>query len=192
MRSPKARPKSMNKTITSPTTSKRPPMRPDEMENSTAPTTSPPPRMRPKGVPLVGEGSTRSPDNINMNERAARGELTTQPRKNPKRKMPQSSGGDRSNTPPKLPATGMNKAMKAGGMMKKGYKAGGKMPDLSGDGKVTQKDVLMGRGVIKKKAGGMMKKGYKAGGKMKKGYKKGGKVRGAGIARKGVRAARMI
>ena len=130
-------------------------MRPDEMENSTAPTTSPPPRVRPRGVPLVGEGSTRSPDNINMKERAARGELTTQPRKNPKRKMPQpqSSGGDRSNTPPKLPATGMNKAMKAGGMMKKGYKAGGKM---------------------------------------KKGYKKGGKVRGAGIARKGVRAARMI
>ena len=65
--------------------------------------------------------------------------------------------------------------MKAGGMMKKGYKAGGKMPDLSGDGKVTQKDVLMGRGVIKKKAGGMMKKGYK----------KGGKIRGYGMARGG-------
>jgi hypothetical protein len=65
--------------------------------------------------------------------------------------------------------------MKAGGMTKKGYKAGGKMPDLSGDGKVTQKDVLMGRGVIKKKAGGMMKKGYK----------KGGKIRGYGMARGG-------
>jgi len=65
--------------------------------------------------------------------------------------------------------------MKAGGMAKKGYKAGGKMPDLSGDGKVTQKDVLMGRGVIKKKAGGMMKKGYK----------KGGKIRGYGMARGG-------
>lgn len=83
--------------------------------------------------------------------------------------------------------------MKAGGMAKKGYKAGGKMPDLSGDGKVTQKDVLMGRGVVKKKAGGMLKKkGYAAGGMMKKGYKKGGKVRGAGIARKGVRAAKMV
>ena len=29
-----------------------------------------------------------------------------------------------------------------------------KFPDLSGDGKVTQKDILMGRGVIKKKRGG--------------------------------------
>ena len=29
-----------------------------------------------------------------------------------------------------------------------------KFPDLSGDGKVTKKDILMGRGVIKKKRGG--------------------------------------
>ncbi len=29
-----------------------------------------------------------------------------------------------------------------------------KFPDLSGDGKVTQKDILMGRGVIKRKRGG--------------------------------------
>jgi len=79
-----------------------------------------------------------------------------------------------------------------------GMKAGGKFPDLSGDGKVTQKDILMGKGVIKKKGGGKVKpKGAAAGG----GYKKGGmktktatkkrvskaKVRGAGIARKGVR-----
>ena len=27
-----------------------------------------------------------------------------------------------------------------------------KFPDLSGDGKVTKKDILMGRGVIKKKS----------------------------------------
>jgi len=50
-------------------------------------------------------------------------------------------------------------------------------------------------GKVKKKGyakGGMMKKkGYAAGGMMKKGYKKGGKVRGAGIARKGVRPAKM-
>jgi len=64
--------------------------------------------------------------------------------------------------------------------MKKGYKAGGKMPDLTGDGKVTQADVLKGRGA------------FKAGGMMKKGYKKGGKVRGAGKATKGVRAAKMV
>ncbi len=67
-----------------------------------------------------------------------------------------------------------------GGLMKKGYKAGGKMPDLTGDGKVTQADVLKGRGA------------FKAGGMMKKGYKKGGKVRGAGKATKGVRAAKMV
>lgn len=43
------------------------------------------------------------------------------------------------------------------------------------------------------KAGGMMKKkGYAKGGMMKKGYKKGGKIRGCGIARKGVRAAKMV
>ena len=91
------------------------------------------------------------------------------------------------------------KAM-GGGMMKskmkaKGMKAGGKtpFPDLNKDGKVTQKDILMGRGVVKKKAGGAMKsKGYAKGGAMKtKGYKAGGKVRGAGIARKGVRPAKI-
>ena len=123
------------------------------------------------------------------------------------------------------------KKMMGGGMMKSkmgtkggamggkkkmapGMKAGGKFPDLSGDGKVTQKDILMGKGVIKKKGGGKVKpKGAAAGGGYKKGgmkpkgaaagggYKKGGmktktatkkrvskpKVRGAGIARKGVR-----
>lgn len=99
------------------------------------------------------------------------------------------------------------KAMR-GGMMKskmkaKGYKAGGKtsFPDLNKDGEVTQADILQGRGVVKKKAGGMMKsKGYAKGGAMKtKGYAKGGvaggkkkqKVRGAGIARRGVRPAKM-
>jgi len=49
------------------------------------------------------------------------------------------------------------------------------MKDLSGDGKITKKDVLIGRGVIKKKSGGMIKKGYKYGGKVK-GYKAGGCV----------------
>ena len=29
-----------------------------------------------------------------------------------------------------------------------------KFPDLSGDGKITQKDILMGRGVVKKAMGG--------------------------------------
>ena len=92
------------------------------------------------------------------------------------------------------------KGYKAGGKIKtKGYKAGGQMkekskfPDLNKDGKVTQADILQGRGVVKKKAGGMMKsKGYAKGGAMKtKGYKTGGKVRGAGIARRGVRPAKI-
>ena len=92
-------------------------------------------------------------------------------------------------------------------MSKKGYAAGGlkngmtkkksKFPDLSGDGKVTQKDILMGKGVVKKKNGGMMKKkSYANGGMMKKkGYAKGGKVgkvRSCGIATKGVRKAKMV
>jgi hypothetical protein len=56
---------------------------------------------------------------------------------------------------------GMKKRMKrggrtmkrGGGMMKKRMKKGGaakKFPDLSGDGKVTKKDVLIAKGVIKK------------------------------------------
>ena len=48
------------------------------------------------------------------------------------------------------------KKLKAKGL-KKGSKK--KFPDLSGDGKVTMKDILMGRGVVKGRAqGGAMKK----------------------------------
>ena len=104
-----------------------------------------------------------------------------------------------------------------GKRMPTGMKGGGTFPDLSGDGEVTQKDILMGKGVVKKQAGGMAKKGpkgYAKGGMKKgpKGYAKGGmkkgpkgyaaggmkskkttkqKVRGAGIPRKGVRPAKM-
>jgi hypothetical protein len=70
--------------------------------------------------------------------------------------------------------------------MKKGGPAG-KFPDLTGDGKVTQADILKGRGVAKKKAGGMMKsKGYAKGGMMKsKGYAKGGAMKKKGYANGG-------
>jgi len=61
------------------------------------------------------------------------------------------------------------------------------MKDLSGDGKVTKKDVLIGRGVIEKKNGGMVKKGYKNGGKVK-GYKNGGCV----MAGRGVSDTQMV
>ena len=61
------------------------------------------------------------------------------------------------------------------------------MKDLSGDGKITKKDVLIGRGVIKKKDGGMLKKGYMGGGKVNKGYMNGGCV----MAGRGVRKTKM-
>jgi hypothetical protein len=44
-----------------------------------------------------------------------------------------------------------------GGLMRKPYNTGGEtFPDLSGDGETTFKDILIGRGVIKKAKGGIM------------------------------------
>ena len=65
-----------------------------------------------------------------------------------------------------------------GGSISK-LKAGG-FPDLSGDGKITKKDVLMGRGVVKKQRGGEvnglkkmgMNKGGLAGRLAQRGYGK--------------------
>jgi hypothetical protein len=63
---------------------------------------------------------------------------------------------------------GMKKRMKRGGSAKK--KRSKKFPDMSGDGKVTKKDILIAKGVIKKPTrkkamgGGMMKKRMKKGG----------------------------
>ena len=106
----------------------------------------------------------------------------------------------------KLPKEVRNKMgfMKNGGLAAatkklraQGMKDGGsakKFPDLSGDGKVTMKDVLMGRGVIKKKDGGMVleiglrpatKKEMKVAKEMGKKPKKmanGGMARGTGAA----------
>ena len=58
------------------------------------------------------------------------------------------------------------------------------MKDLSGDGKITQKDIMIGRGVIKKRNGGMIKsKGMAGGGKVKaKGMAMGGQVKSKGMA----------
>ena len=47
-----------------------------------------------------------------------------------------------------------------------------KFPDLSGDGKITQKDILMGRGVIKKAMGGGVSEAIN--GLKKQGLKNGG------------------
>ena len=67
-----------------------------------------------------------------------------------------------------------------GGRNPMGMKNGG-FPDLNKDGKVTQADILQGRGVVKKKAGGMAKKGYANGGAVRKTTK----PRGVGAATRG-------
>ena len=65
----------------------------------------------------------------------------------------------------KLGGKKLDKKAKGGSISK--LKAGG-FPDLSGDGKITKKDVLMGRGVVKKAMGGeingLRKMGMKVGG----------------------------
>ena len=56
----------------------------------------------------------------------------------------------------KMRGGGMVKKLRGGGMVKK-MKMGGSaktFPDLTGDGKVTQKDILVGKGVLKKAVGG--------------------------------------
>ena len=79
--------------------------------------------------------------------------------------------------------------------IRKAFKKGG-FPDLSGDGKTTMKDILIGRGVIKK-GGGNMRKGKMGGGMMKKRMKRGGmakkkRVKKAvgGLSSAGIRALR--
>jgi hypothetical protein len=67
---------------------------------------------------------------------------------------------------------------KMGGVTK--AKNGKSFPDLNKDGKITQKDILIGKGVLPKtaKKGGTMKKSMSMGGKMNMGgmMKKGGKM----------------
>ena len=58
-----------------------------------------------------------------------------------------------------------------GGMMKRGMYKKGSFPDMSGDGKVTQKDILIAKGVIKKANGGVTEA---INGLKKQGLKKGG------------------
>jgi hypothetical protein len=56
---------------------------------------------------------------------------------------------------------GMMEARKKGMGLRMANGGEAKFPDLSGDGKITQKDILMGRGVIKKAEGGVVKKRVK-------------------------------
>ena len=53
---------------------------------------------------------------------------------------------------------GMMEARKKGMGLRMANGGEAKFPDFSGDGKITQKDILMGRGVIKKAKGGVVKK----------------------------------
>lgn len=50
----------------------------------------------------------------------------------------------------------------------------GKFPDLSGDGKITMKDILIGRGVVKKTEGGDLETGMMGGGSVDDAMKYGG------------------
>jgi len=91
------------------------------------------------------------------------------------------------------PSTKVEVMMAKGGMANKK----GKFPDLTGDGKVTQADILKGRGVKKMMGGGMAKKKMMAKGGMakKKMMAKGGmakkKMRGGGMAKKKMRGGGM-
>ena len=92
---------------------------------------------------------------------------------------------------PKMSPSKKRRILEAEGRMQQGQTGSvGEPIDVSGDTESEDYETF----VNKKKGGGMLKKkkkGYAMGGKMKKGYAKGGKVRGAGIARKGVRPAKM-
>ena len=103
----------------------------------------------------------------------------------------------------------MVKKMMAGGKAKKGYAIGKTVSkpdfidiDKDGDKTESMKSASMDMQPKKAKGGGMMKKGYAKGKMVKKGMAAGGKakgaakggkskVRGAGIAKKGVRPAKM-
>ncbi len=73
---------------------------------------------------------------------------------------------------------GMMEARKKGMGLKMANGGDAKFPDLTGDGKVTQKDILKGRGV----------EGFKGGGAVKKRVvKRKPKARGTGAAVKGTK-----
>ena len=130
-----------------------------------------------------------------------RGVIDFLPGKSRKKKPVKKMGGGMMKTKGMSKGGAMKKKGMAmgGAMKKKGMAMGGaakKFPDLTGDGKVTQADILKGRGVTKKKGGGMAKKGYAKGGMAKKGYAKGGMAKkgyskGGAVSRKprGVGAA---
>jgi len=131
------------------------------------------PKMRPKKDPFRADKTESlnkkfSMETYKANEKAikeikkAMGGLESGSEFNKPKKKKEDPPRDRSkNRPPKptkAPITlEMMKKMGIDPRMRK--KDGGAFPDLSGDGKVTQKDILIGRGVIKKKMGGIARGG---------------------------------
>ena len=119
----------------------------------------------------------------------------------PKQSKPKEDKKPKARMAPKMSPSKKRRILEAEGRMQQGQTGSVGPPidvsaSVSNEGKdagfssdVKDKDkafgMKKGRSVKKKK------KGYAMGGKMKKGYAKGGKVRGAGIARKGVRPAKM-
>ena len=136
------------------------------------PKKSPRPRSRSdsKGMsPKVLEGSTRSIDGLNMNERA----LTAKETKLDRNKDGIISGPDFKKDPKKMKGGGRAKA--------KGYAMGGKVKakGMAMGGKIKSKGMAMG--------GKVKAKGMAMGGKIKsKGMAMGGKVKAKGMARGGV------
>ena len=64
---------------------------------------------------------------------------------------------------------GIGKQLRGSGLARVGLAKGGKaFPDLNKDGKVTFKDVLIGRGAVKKSKGGYVDMSEKKKGKMMK------------------------
>ena len=61
--------------------------------------------------------------------------------------------------PPPIPVGGLSQgSMGAGDLVM--ANTGGQFPDLSGDGKITKKDILMGRGVVTMDTGGLFSRAY--------------------------------
>ena len=83
------------------------------------------------------------------------------------------------------PSTKVEVMMAKGGMANKK----GKFPDLTGDGKVTQADILKGRGVKKMKGGGIAKKKGMA---KKKMMAKGGMAKKKMMAKGGMAKKKMM
>ena len=110
------------------------------------------------GADAIAEASKKEtkklPGNLNKEELEQIKNPTTKPGKTKSKANPGDAGGS------------TEKSIKLGkGKYKVDTKTGeivklakGGFPDLSGDGKITQKDILMGKGVIKMKKGGIVKK----------------------------------